>query len=1024
MKCPHCSAANPEGATSCVECRQSLDADLTIAGHSAAASSAPHADLTIMGQPGGAEPALVVKVPVSAMNRPASSANAPTPSVNAAPETPQSFVEWAKLSKSFSPLSGVLPEGLEIGKRYRVVRLLGRGGMGAVYRVYDKDLDREVALKLIRSDIAEDAETLGRFKREIQLSSKITHRNVLRVYDLGESDGIKFLTMQLISGDDLAAVIKAGRLPNDRLIRIFRQICEGLEAAHEQGVIHRDLKPGNVLLGPEDRVYVTDFGLAKGHEQSAMTQTGAVIGTPYYMSPEQVQGKELDRRSDIFSLGVILYQMATGTLPYSGRTPYEVMLQRTQRPPRPASELNPDLPPFLARILERCLQIDPSLRYQTVAEILADLDAESFRSSIRYEALRRPWIRPAAAAAAGAILLAAGIWWLLRRAPARARAGAPVATTSVLISDFENRTGDPVFDGTLEHSFGLSLEGASFISSYSRASARKVAAQLQPGTTAMPQPLAQLVAVREGVSVVAGGSIEKKGDSYEISVRAVESSTGKPIVSESETASDKDRVLKAVADLAARVRGALGDKTPASVQLAAAETFTAGSLEAAHEYSVAQDLQWAGNWDEAIRHYRKAIDLDPNLGRAWAGIAAVENNRGRRAEAEKSYKEAFARIDRMSDREKYRTRGGYYLLTRNPDNAIEEFSALVRQYPADTAGVANLAAAYFYKRDMPRALVEARKAVEMSPRNVPQRNNLGLDAMYAGDFATAIKVQDEVLGLNPKFVLAYVSKAMSQLAMGRPDEAAETYRKAAGVDARGASISVSGLADIAAYQGRHADAIAILLPGIEADLSNKDSEAAAVKLLAAAEARLTVPDLAAAVADADRAVSLNRGENILYPAARVYLVAGRESKAAALAAELAGRLEPDPQAYAELIRGEADLARGKPADAIRRFLAAKKIADTWPGRLDLGKAYLEARAFAEADAEFETCVKRRGEGTAIFLDESPTCRAIPPAYYYLGRAREALKSPGAADAFKSFLAVKTGKGDALVADARRRLQNK
>ena len=995
MNCPHCAAVNPEDAVSCVECRHSLDAELTMVGDSGAVASMPHVDAA-MGSPRN----------------------------NVAVETPQSFVEWAKASKSFGVMSGVLPEGLEIGKRYRVVGLLGRGGMGAVYRVYDKDLEREVALKLIRSDIAEDPETLGRFKREIQLSSKVTHRNVLRVYDLGESDGIKFLTMQLVSGEDLAAVIRAGQLPTDRLVRIFRQICEGLEAAHEQGVIHRDLKPQNVMLGPGDIVYLTDFGLAKSHGQSGMTQTGAVLGTPFYMSPEQVKGQETDRRSDIYSLGVILYQMATGTLPFTGRTPYEVMLQRTQRPPRPASELNPELPPFLSRILERCLQIDPSLRYQTVAEILADLEGETFRSSFRYEAMRRSWIRPAVAAAAAALLLGAGAWWALRRVPAPARAPAPVATTSVLISDFENRTGDPVFDGTLEPSFGLSLEGASFISSYSRASARKVAAQLQPGTTTLTQALAQLVAVREGVSVVAGGSIEKKGDNYEVAVRAVEAATGKSIVSDSATASGKDRVLKVVADLATRVRTALGDRTPASLQLAAAETFTAGSLEAAHEYAVAQDLQWAGNWDEAIRHYRKAIDLDPNLGRAYAGIAAVESNRGRRAEAEKSYKEAFARIDRMSDREKYRTRGGYYLLTRNPDNAIEEFSALVRQFPADTAGVANLAAAYFYKRDMARALKEARRAVEMSPRNVPQRNNLGLDAMYAGDFATAIKEQDEVLRLNPKFVLAYVSKAMSQLAMGRPDEAAETYRKAAGVDARGASVSASGLADIAAYQGRNADALPILQAGIEADVANHDSDAAAVKLLAAAEAHLAVPDLSAALAEAERAVSLSRGENILYPAARVYLAAGREARALALATELAGRLEPDPQAYAELIRGEVDLARGKPADAIRRFVAAKKIADTWAGRLDLGKAYLEARAFAEADAEFETCVKRRGEATALFLDESPTCRLIPSADYYLGRAREGLKSPGAAAAYKSFLAVKTGKGDAMVADARRRLQGK
>ncbi|MCA1579992.1 MAG: protein kinase [Acidobacteria bacterium] len=996
MICPNCASPNPEGAAACATCRHSFESEQTMAGG-----------------PGVVPAGIEAAASMSAMNQ--------------TMDSPRSFPEWAKASSSYGPMSVVLPEGLEIGRRYRVVRLLGRGGMGAVYRVYDKDLDREVALKLIRSDVADDPETLGRFKREVQLSSTVTHRNVLRVYDLGESDGIKFLTMQLVSGEDLSSVVKAGSLPNDRLVRIFRQICEGLNAAHEQGVIHRDLKPQNVMLGPGDAVYLTDFGLAKSLEQSGMTQTGAVIGTPFYMSPEQVKGQETDQRSDIYSLGVILYQMATGTLPFTGRTPYEVMIQRVQRLPRPALELNPQLAPFLSRILQRCLQIDPSLRYQTVAEILADLEGETFTSSLRYEARQRRWLSPAAGAVAAALVLGGAAWWAFRhRASAPPQAPAAVPTVSVLISDFENRTGDPVFDGTLEPSFGLSLEGASFISSYSRASARKVAAQLKPGTTSLTEPLARLVAVREGVGVIAAGAVDKKGDGYEVSVRAVDASTGKPIVSESGTASGKDRVLQVVADLATRVRTALGDRTPTSVQRAAAETFTAGSLEAAHEYAVAQDLQWSGSWDDAIRHYRKAIDLDPNLGRAYAGIAAVESNLGHRAEAEKSYKEAFSRIDRMSDREKYRTRGGYYLLTRNPDNAIEEFSALVRQYPADTAGVANLAAAYFYKRDMVRALKEARRAVEMSPRNVPQRNNLGLDAMYAGDFATAIREQDEVLRLNPRFVLAYVSKAMSQLAMGRPDEAAETYRKAAGVDARGASVAVCGLADIAAYQGRHSDALTVLLTGVEADIAVGDSESAAVKLLAAGEARLAsaTPDPAAAAAEAERAVSLARGENILYPAARVYLAVGRESKALALATELAGRIEPDPQAYAELIRGEVDLARNRPPDAIRHFLAARKIADTWAGRLALGRAYLEAGKFAEADTELEACVKRRGEATALFLDESPTCRLIPSASYYVARAREGLKSPGATEAFQSFLAVKTGPGDALVADARRRLQPK
>jgi tetratricopeptide (TPR) repeat protein len=504
-------------------------------------------------------------------------------------------------------------------------------------------------------------------------------------------------------------------------------------------------------------------------------------------------------------------------------------------------------------------------------------------------------------------------------------------------------------------------------------------------------------------------------------VRAVDAATGKTIATDEERASGKQDLLGSVARLAAQVRGALGDATPASAQLAAAETFTAGSLEAAHEYAIAQDLQWEGKWDEAIRHYRKSLDVDPNLGRAYAGLAAVESNRGRRQDAEKYYKEALARIDRMSEREKYRTRGGYYLLIRNPDNAIEEFSALTKQFPADTAGIANLAAAYFYKRDFGRALQEARRAVQAMPKNVPQRNNLGLDAMYAGDFDTAIREQDEVLRLNSGFVLAYVSKALSQLALGHPDLASETYGKAAAVGARGASVASAGLADIALYQGRPADAVPLLRKGIEADLANENPDAAAEKRIALAEAHLQLGDSAAAIAETERALAAGRGENIAYPAARIYLATGRGPKALGLAVQLAAKLEPDPQAYAELIRGEAELAGGRAAAAIQHYTAAKKIADTWAGRLDFGRAYLQAGAFAEADAELETCIKRRGEATALFLEESPTYHLFPQVYYYLGLVREGLKSPGAVDAFKSFLSLQTGPGDALLSDARRRL---
>ncbi|MGE5275731.1 MAG: protein kinase domain-containing protein, partial [Acidobacteriota bacterium] len=795
---------------------------------------------------------------------------------------PSNFSEWARGQALYAtPVSLVLPDGVEIGHRYKVLKLLGIGGMGSVYRVHDRELDRDVALKLIRGDIANNPQTLERFKREIQLSSRVTHKNVLRAFDLGETEGIKYLTMEYVEGDDLAGLLKREkRLPIPRVLAIFRQICEGLQAAHQKGVIHRDLKPQNVMIDAQDHVYLMDFGLAKMVEQSGMTQTGAVVGTPYYMSPEQVKGETAGPQSDIYSLGVILYEMVTGAVPFTGKSVFEVMMQRMQKAPPPATASNPGIPGYLQKILDRCLAVDPSVRYQSASEILADLDNATFRPTLRYAIHRRRWLKPAAAGLVVAAVLAAGGLWLYRRG----RAAKPVAqkTQSVLVADFANHTGDAVFDGTLEPAFTIALEGASFVSSYNRSQAKKVAAQLQPGATGLDETLARLVAVREGINVVTSGAVDKRGDGYEVSVRVVDAATGKPIATDQEKASGKDGVLGSVARLAAQVRRALGDATPQSTQLAAAETFSAGSLDAAHEYAVAQDLQWEGNWDEAIRHYRKALDLDPNMGRAYAGLAAVESNRGRRPEAEKYYKEALARIDRMTDREKYRTRGGYYLLVRNPDNAIEEFSALVKQYPADTAGIANLAAAYFYRRDMTRALQEARRAVEAYPRNVPQRNNLGLDAMYAGDFETAIKEQDEVLRLNPKFVLAYIGKALSQLALGHPDQAADTYRKAAEINARGASMAAAGLADIALYQGRPADAVPILQKGIDADIANQDADAAAEKLLALADARLELRDTAAALAETERALSMSRGVNILYPAAGVFLATGREPKALAL----------------------------------------------------------------------------------------------------------------------------------------------
>jgi len=917
-----------------------------------------------------------------------------------------------------------LTPGTWLAGRYEILQLLGRGGMGAVYKARDKELDRVVALKLIRPDLARKPEMLRRFKQELILARQVTHKNVIRIFDLGESDGIKFITMDFVDGQDLRALLREkGKFPPSEAARIMLQICRALEAAHTEHVIHRDLKPQNIMLDQKGRVYVMDFGIARSVRVPGMTETGALIGTPEYMSPEQARGEKLDERSDIFSLGVIFYEILAGKTPYPSDTPLATLWKRMQEPVTPPSKLEPGLPPALNDIVVKALEIEPERRFASAREMAHQLEiwlgpsAES--SAIFLPAPHKTHYWKWTSVALGALLIVAIVAFRLKGPAKPPPVHAPV---SVLVADFANATGDSVFDETLEPPLSVALEDASFISSFSRNQAKKIAAQLQPGASTLEETAARLVGVREGIPFIVAGLIGRKGNGYEVRARTVEAATGKILLEVDETAEDKKGVLAVVDKIAAKTRRALGDTTPESAQLAAAETFTTPSLEASHEYALAQDLQWQGKWNEAMQHYLQAVQFDPNFGRAYAGLAAVNANMGQQAEAQKYYQLATAHLDRMSDREKYRTRGGYYLLMREPRKAADEYSALVKQYPSDSAGVANLALAFEFSHDMPHAVEQAQRAIQISPRNVPQRNNLGILAAYNSDFDTGIREQQTVLQMNPSFVLAYVGLAMSQLGKGQVQDAKSTYERLAMINARGASMASDGLADLCLYQGRNADAVNILDGAIATDVKNKDSDAAAIKMAMMAQARLAAGQAAAARAAADKAVTTGQDMSVLFWASRVFISLGEESKALSLAKQLANQFQADPQAYAKLIAGEAMLKRGKTRDAIESFQQAQKLADTWLGRFDLGLAYLEAGAFTEADSEFELCVKRRGEAASAFLDEEPTFRLFPLVYYYYGRTQEGLKSGAAPESYKTFVSIREkGDADPLLSDARRRL---
>jgi len=409
------------------------------------------------------------------------------------------------------------------------------------------------------------------------------------------------------------------------------------------------------------------------------------------------------------------------------------------------------------------------------------------------------------------------------------------------------------------------------------------------------------------------------------------------------------------------------------------------------------------------------------MGRAYAGLATANAAMGQREKALSNYQSAMARIDRMTDREKYRTRGGYYLLMLDPLKAIDEYTALVKQFPADDAGYSNLALAYSYRRDMSKALEEGRHAVAVSPKGVIERINVSLYATYSGDFAAGAKAANEVLGSDPNTSYAYRALALAQLGAENPAAAAQTYTKLNDLGSDGASIASLGRADLALYQGNATDAMPLLEKGIEADVAAKNSAAAGLKLAALASAQVLTGQTSQAIANANKAAALDKDLGVQVTAGRVLVEAGQIPRALAIAAELSASIEPERQLHGKLLSGEAKLKSGDIQQAIALFEAAQAISDTWLGRLDLGRAYLERGSFPEAYSEFEICIKRRGETGALFLDDLPTFRFLPQAYYYLGRAQEGLKSPAAKESYQKFVSIQEKGTGPLLSDARIRL---
>jgi len=956
------------------------------------------------------------------------------PAVPPAGQRLETFAGTRSGAKTTEGPTGPLEVGQAFSNRYHIIRVLGIGGMGAVYHAWDAELGMAVALKVIRPESSNDPaaarEMERRFKQELVLARQVTHKNVVRIHDLGEIDGIKYITMPYLEGSDLATVLKErGKMPVPEALGIIRDVAAGLSSAHEAGIVHRDLKPANIMvLG--DHAVIMDFGIARSSKlqaeavnplapaqaldslksAGAATVVGTILGTVKYMAPEQARGQAVDQRADIYALGLIFLDMLLGKRHSNATSAIEELKARMEAPPPLVQAIDPSIPKPIEHVIAKCLQPDPEQRYTTSAELVAALDRLDAKGELIpiKRTIRLPF------AIAGIVLLlgmSVGVWWYQSQF-------IPPAThdpVSVLIADFVNTTKDSAFDATLETAMQRALEGAGFISAYDRAGIRRTLGVVPPET--LDEAAGLQLAVQQGLGVVLSGRIEPQARGYRLSVRAVRAVTGEKIAEASDTAGDKSKVLASATHLASEVRQALGDDESQTAQQFAMETLSAISLDVVREYAAAMEALSRGEHAKALQAFSRAAERDPNFGLAQAGMAISLFNLRRPQEAQENAKEAISHVAGMTERERFRTRGLYYLVTNDYQSCVKEYNDLIVRYDADAAARNNLALCATQLRDWRRALDEMKRTVQILPKRMLFRGNLAVYLSYSSNFPAG---EEEARAMAEQTPLGLTALAFAQEGQGKLTEARQTFDELRKMDE--ASTAASGLGDLAIYEGKFAEAERILAPGAAADLKAQSAVSAAAKLVAIAHARVLQGRNRPALAAVEEALKASQAVKIRLLAARIAIQAGDKPLAAKLAAGLAKELLAEPRAYAKIVEGGIALDGGDAAQAITLFTDANTLFDTWMGHFDLGRAYLEAGALPQADSEFDRCIGRRGEVLALFLDEEPTFGYLPPVYYYQGRVRQAMKINGFGDSYKQYLAIRgSSTNDRLAIDARKRV---